>query len=131
MDAQTLRQRLGAMHCGYITSADGTLLQDAPGNPEVSMEPGTLQKLAPGESITWSDPPEIGAEANEFQRSIEREIGAGVGIPSVSYLPHDMSQVNFSSARVAISRIPPQGRTDTGPLRFSGAEAHLSEMAFG
>ena len=50
VDAQTLRQRLGAMHCGYITSADGTLLQDAPGNSEVSMEPGTLQKLAPGES---------------------------------------------------------------------------------
>ena len=50
VDAQTLRQRLGAMHCGYIVSADGTLLQDAPGNSEVSMEPGTLQKLAPGES---------------------------------------------------------------------------------
>ena len=40
-------------------------------------------------------------EANEFQRSIEREIGAGVGIPSF-LLTHDMSQVNFSSARVAI-----------------------------
>jgi lambda family phage portal protein len=101
VDAQVLRQRLGAMHCGYVASADGTLLADGATPGEVSMEPGVLQRLAPGESITWSDPPEIGAEANEFQRSIEREIGAGVGIPSF-LITHDMSQVNFSSARVSI-----------------------------
>ena len=60
-----------------------------------------MTRLRPGESVSFSDPPTIGAESNDFQRAVIREIGAGVAIPSFM-LDHDMSQVNFSSARVAL-----------------------------
>jgi lambda family phage portal protein len=80
-DGQLMRQRIGSLLAGFITDADGTLLDERPHEGEVSLEPGTMQRLRPGESVTWSDPPEIGTEANEFQKAIIREIGAGAGIP--------------------------------------------------
>jgi lambda family phage portal protein len=101
VDAQVVRQKVGALLCGFVTDADGTLMQEGAAPGEASLEPGTMQRLRPGESVNFSDPPEIGSESNEFQRALIREIAAGLGIPSFM-LDHDMSQVNFSSARVAI-----------------------------
>lgn len=99
-DGQLVRLKIGAMLAGFIQDADGTLL--AGENPgEVSLEPGTMTRLRPGESVSFSDPPQIGTESNDFQKSIEREIGAGCGIPGFM-LTHDLSEVNFSSARVAL-----------------------------
>jgi lambda family phage portal protein len=100
-DGQLMRQRIGSLLAGFITDADGTLLDERPHEGEVSLEPGTMQRLRPGESVSWSDPPEIGTEANEFQKAIIREIGAGAGIPPF-LLDGNMGQVNFSSARVAL-----------------------------
>ncbi len=99
-DGQLVRLKIGALLSGFIVDSDGTLLAgEQPG--EVSLEPGTMTRLKPGESVSFSDPPEIGTESNEFQRGVIREIGAGVAIPSFM-LDNDMSQVNFSSARVAL-----------------------------
>jgi lambda family phage portal protein len=100
-DGQLVRLKIGALLAGFVTDADGTLLQDGTAPGEASLEPGTMQRLRPGESVEFSKPPEIGAESNEFQRAVIREIGAGVQIPSFM-LDHDMSQINFSSARTAI-----------------------------
>jgi lambda family phage portal protein len=99
-DAQIVRQKIGALLTGFVTDADGTLLQgDAAG--ETSLEPGVMMRLRPGESVEFSRPPEIGSESNEFQKAVIREIAAGVGIPSF-LVDHDMGQINFSSARTAI-----------------------------
>jgi len=100
-DGQLVRLKIGALLAGFVTDSDGTLLQDTGPPGEASLEPGTMQRLRPGESVEFSKPPEIGSESNEFQRAVIREIGAGVQIPSFM-LDHDMSQINFSSARVAI-----------------------------
>lgn len=99
-DAQLVRQKIGALLAGFVTDADGALL-DGGAAGEPSLEPGTLQRLRPGESVTFSDPPQIGAESNAHIKSVIREIGAGCGIPSF-LIDHDMGEVNFSSARVAI-----------------------------
>lgn len=101
IDGQLVRLKIGALLAGFITDADGTLLADSATPGETSLEPGTMQRLKPGESVSFSDPPNIGPEANAFQKAVEREIGAGLGIPSFM-LTHDMAEVNFSSARVAI-----------------------------
>ncbi|MGA2637437.1 phage portal protein [Methylocella sp.] len=98
-DAQLLRMRTGAMLCGFVTDADGTLLQDAPG--EASLEPGTIQRLKPGESYTQNEATKIGAEVNDHEKSVIREICAGAGVPSFM-VTFDLSEVNFSSARVGI-----------------------------
>jgi lambda family phage portal protein len=100
-DGQLVRLKIGALLAGFITDADGTLLQEGATPGESSLEPGTMQRLKPGESVEFSKPPEIGAESNAFQKAVIREIGAGVGVPSFM-LDHDLSEVNFSSARTAI-----------------------------
>jgi lambda family phage portal protein len=100
-DGQLVRLKIGALLAGFVTDADGTLLQDGATPGEASLEPGTMQRLRPGESVEFSKPPEIGAESNAFQKAVIREIGAGVGVPSFM-LDHDLSEVNFSSARTAI-----------------------------
>jgi lambda family phage portal protein len=100
-DGQLMRQRIGALLTGFITDADGTLLDERSHLGEVSLEPGTMQRLRPGESVTWSDPPEIGTEANEFQKAIVREVASGAGIPPF-LVDGNMGEVNFSSARVAL-----------------------------
>jgi lambda family phage portal protein len=100
-DAQVMRQRIGALLTGFVVDSDGTLLDERQHLGEVSMEPGTLQRLRPGESVTWSDPPQIGTEANEFQKAIIREIASGAGIPPF-LVDGNMGEVNFSSARVAL-----------------------------
>jgi lambda family phage portal protein len=100
-DGQLVRLKIGALLAGFVTDADGTLLQDGATPGEASLEPGTMQRLRPGESVEFSKPPEIGSESNAFQKAVIREIGAGVGVPSFM-LDHDLSEVNFSSARTAI-----------------------------
>lgn len=102
VDGQLVRLKIGALLSGFIVGDDGSVLADgATGEKSPSLEPGTMTRLRPGESVAFSDPPEIGSEANAFQKAVEREIGAGVGIPSFM-LTHDMAEVNFSSARVAL-----------------------------
>jgi lambda family phage portal protein len=100
-DGQLVRLKIGALLAGFVTDADGSLLQDGATPGEASLEPGTMQRLRPGESVEFSKPPEIGSESNAFQKAVIREIGAGVGVPSFM-LDHDLSEVNFSSARTAI-----------------------------
>jgi lambda family phage portal protein len=101
VDAQLVRQKVGALLCGFVTDADGALLQDGATPYEPSLEPGTLQRLRPGESVNFSSPPEIGAESNEFLRACIREIASALGLPPF-LVDGDMTQVNFSSARVML-----------------------------
>ena len=100
-DGQIVRQKIGALLTGFITDADGSLLADGGASGgEVSLEPGTMQRLRPGESVTWSDPPQIGTESNAFQAALVREIASGIGVPPF-FLEGDYGSINFSSARVA------------------------------
>lgn len=107
-DAQLTRQKIGALLTGFITDAsgDGTAAagfaadgeQAIDGTLVGGLEPGVLKVLGDGRSITFSDPPEIGSEANEFMRMTLREVAAGVGLP-YELLSGDLSQVNYSSIR--------------------------------
>ena len=107
-DAQLMRQQTGALMTGFITDAsgDGTATAGFAADGEQAidgtliggLEPGTIKLLDAGKSITFSDPPEIGAEANEFMRMTLREIAAGLGLP-FELLSGDLSQVNYSSIR--------------------------------
>jgi lambda family phage portal protein len=101
IDAQLVRQKIGALLCGFVVDADGSVLADSTSPGEPSLEPGTLQRLRPGENISFSDPPATDAGADAFQKNIIREIASGLGIPPF-LLDGDMGSVNFSSARVGL-----------------------------
>jgi lambda family phage portal protein len=100
-DAQLLRMRTGAMLCGFIVDADATLLQDTAASGEASLEPGTIQRLKPGESYTQNEATKIGAEVVDHEKGVIREICAGCEVPSF-LVDFNMAEVNFSPARVAL-----------------------------
>lgn len=101
-DAQLFRQKLAACFGGVVNS---DTIPQSPVDPEtgkrdplVSIEPGMIQYLEPGESITFADPPSVEGYA-DYSRVSLRAVAAGYGVP-YELLTGDLSQVNFSSGRM-------------------------------
>lgn len=108
-DGLLVRQRIGALLTGFVTTAAGDLVPgpfsdgvaDGDGGLLGGLEPGTLKVLQPGEDVKFSDPPEIGAEAISFLTLTAREIASGLGVTYES-LTGDLSGVNYSSIRAGL-----------------------------
>ena len=102
IDAQLVRQKIGAMLCGFVVDTDGSLMQDQGATPgEASLEPGTLQRLRPGESISFSNAADDRSGRLRFSKNRSHPRNRGrAGHPEL--LDGDMAEVNFSSARVAL-----------------------------
>ncbi len=101
-DAVLKRQQIANMFSAYV-------YDDAPGEaidemeedlPE--LEPGTVYALRNGRRIEFSEPPNV--TSNDFVRETLRDIAAGMGITYES-LTQDLSQVNFSSARMGANEM--------------------------
>lgn len=106
-DAQLVRQKLAAMFAGFMTpSADGKFgVQDdanSDGISLASLEPGTLQVLEPGASMTFSTPPSPGDSYEVFMRQQNRHIAGSMGI-LYEQLTGDFSQVNDRTWRAAMN----------------------------
>lgn len=107
-DAQLMRQKIAACFAAFIrspendvgvTAADGSVtpVTDKFGLAQ-KLVPGRIQKLDPGEDVTFAAPP--GVEAyDEFTRGILREVAAGLDV-TYEALTGDLSRVNFSSGRM-------------------------------
>lgn len=105
-DATQVRLKIGAMLTGWIRNPDGDVKKQFDGEQhgsqlDVTMKPGTLTALSPGEEVSFSAPPAIGMDAIAFLRLTERELAAGLGIP-VYLLSGDLSEVNYSSIRAGL-----------------------------
>jgi lambda family phage portal protein len=101
-DAALVQQQVAACLAGFITDTDGTGVavgdKDASDPLLETIQPGTLQKLPVGKSITFTTPPRP-VDGRFDQRQL-RAIAAGLGI-TYEELTGDYSAVNFSSARMA------------------------------
>lgn len=104
-DAQLLRQQIAAMHAGFVvdmSGGTGGYSGEQTGNDLVaSLEPGTMQALPPGTDVKFSEPPQLPSEYEAFLRWQLRAVAAGVGC-TFEMITGDMSQVNYSSARVGL-----------------------------
>ena len=114
-DAEVVRKQTAALYAGFITenSPDDPLNQESSVLPDGSaatapsgvafagLEPGTMQKLHPGETVTFSEPADVGANFDVFLRSSLREIAKGMGI-TYEQLTGDLSSVNYSSIRAGL-----------------------------
>jgi len=101
--ATLVKQKTGALLTGFvITSADNPLgaIKADDGAWTASLEPGTIQRLAPGESLEFSDPPETAGYA-DFAKTQLRLIASGLGMP-YNVLSGDLSDTSYSSARVGL-----------------------------
>jgi lambda family phage portal protein len=95
--AEVLKQKLAACFAAFITDTD--LESDREGDELTeTIEPGLLQRLAPGQSIELATPPRVEGY-DSFMRSNLRAIAMGYGI-TYEALTGDLTNVNFSSGRM-------------------------------
>lgn len=92
-DAQLMRQKIAACFAAFRVQGEGAA-RDVP----ETMSPGMIYDLGDGEDIRFSQPPTVDG-CDEFSRSVMRSVAAGMGI-TYEALTGDLSQVNFSSARM-------------------------------
>ncbi|NEI52706.1 phage portal protein [Rhizobium leguminosarum] len=104
-DAQLVRQKVAACFAAFITAEDDVTNPDtikeredgAPYSVE-ELQPGILQRLRPGEDVTFGTPPSVGEYA-DYKRAELQEIAVGLGM-SYEALSGDLQGVNFSSGRM-------------------------------
>lgn len=75
---------------------------DPKGNPSAGLEPGIFQELAPGENITFSNPPEAGTTFSEYMRTNGLGTAAGSGMP-YELMSGDIQNVSDRALRVVIN----------------------------
>jgi len=98
-DAQLIRQKIAACFSVFVTTQSGqTVLGNNSTDRLEKVEPGIIEYLSPGESVTMATPPP--AEGyKEYTSAVLHEIAAGYGI-TYEAMTGDYSQVNFSSGRM-------------------------------
>lgn len=101
-DAQLKRQQCAAMFTAFIHDMEGFDDDSAEDKEEAEigekMEPGLIEVLGPGKSITLSKPP--GADNyREYTSVVLHSIAGGLGITYES-MTGDLADVSFSSARM-------------------------------
>lgn len=98
-DTQLVRQKIAACFTAFIIDQESG---DGLTNEEVEdierFEPGIIEKLNGGKDITFANPPTV-ENYNEYITTMLHKIATGFGITYES-LTGDLSQVNFSSARM-------------------------------
>lgn len=111
-DAVRVRHKLANLFVGFIrppavdSSSDvdpltGQAIETEDDKALVGLEPGLFQELAPGEDVTWSTPPQVGADYSEYMRLQLRGAAVATGVP-YELLTGDLGQVSDRSLRVII-----------------------------
>ncbi|MEZ0263034.1 MAG: phage portal protein [Alphaproteobacteria bacterium] len=109
-DAALVRQKLGAMLVGFITTAGGGDEKSPLGEiengdvPEAELETGTMQKLDPGQDIKFNEPVEAGSSFEEF---FQWQLRAHAADADVTYemASGDLRNVSFSSIRAGLNEV--------------------------
>ena len=110
-DAVLTRQKLGNLFVAFITRAtpnigedpfSGERIQEAAEQFVASLEPGLVQELDPGQSVTFGNPPEPGTMYHEYMRTQYLGINAGAGMP-YELGTGDIREVSDRTLRVIIN----------------------------
>ena len=100
-DAQLVRQKIAACFSVFVRDAiktDSYLSAEEKIELGSKVEPGLIEMLPPGKDVTFASPP--GVEGYKDYLSVNlHAIAIGLGV-SYEALTGDLSQVNFSSARM-------------------------------
>jgi lambda family phage portal protein len=114
-DAMLERVKLQNLFTGFITRPEpmpgsedidpitGQTISFADnGMPMVSLEPGGMVELAPGENISFSNPTGVSADYDAYRRNQMLTCAAGVGLPYVA-LSGDVVNLSDRSLRVVLN----------------------------
>ena len=102
MDADLIAARVAACFSVFVTSQNSArqtamLPRDSKGRPNITMAPGMVRHLSPGESIEFADPKRNAGTASEYSATQTRRIASGLGM-SADIVARNISG-NFSAAR--------------------------------
>jgi lambda family phage portal protein len=97
-DAQLVRQKIAACFSAFIEDIEMPLDGSSHIDQLEMIEPGRIETLPPGKRISFANPPGV-TGYSEYSRNMLHAIARGLGI-SYEALTGDLSQVNFSSARL-------------------------------
>ena len=99
-DAQLVQQKIAACFAAFITKDDATggLTTSTTDETSERLEPGVIEHLQPGETVSFATPPTTTGQ-DAFSKKVLQAIAAGYGITYES-LTGDLSNVNFSSGRM-------------------------------
>ncbi len=107
-DAELVRKKNATLFTGFVTQDgdsdvfDGDDMLDDPDGQQVTLEPGVVQDLRPGEKIEFTEPTDVGANYSTFMRQ-QLQSAAAAGRVLYEMLSGDYSQVNDRTWRAAIS----------------------------
>lgn len=113
-DAELVRKKIAAMMVGFrrrpvpegmtaeeLAEAWGAAdIEDGVGM--VSLEPGTMQDLEPGEDVEFTNPIDVGGSYGVFLREQRRAVAAAAGV-LYEQLTGDYSQVNDRTFRASVN----------------------------
>lgn len=97
-DAQLMRQKIAALFTAFVHDISAEVECDDTSDFGENLEPGTIEELPPGKTITFANPPSV-ENYKEFVTTHLKAIAAGLGV-SYEAFSGDLSEVNFSSARM-------------------------------
>jgi len=103
-EAEIVAARAASMYFGTIESSEDTAAlgeEQEDGTYQLPLEPGMVEKLAPGEKLNFVNPNRPNSALDPFLRYMLREMAAGCGT-SYESLSRDYSQSNYSSSRLAL-----------------------------
>ena len=106
-DAELDRKKTAAMFAGFITKTApeeqlmGEIEATDDSGATVSLEPGTLQVLLPGEDVRFSSPADVGGGYEAFQYRTLLSVSASLGLP-YHLVTGDVRQANYSSLRAEL-----------------------------
>lgn len=117
-DADLMRKKVAALFAAFVTevnaddppvpdqklpnfASDGQYPLPEPGVSFTGLEPGTIQKLRPGEDVKFADPATTGTGFKDFNTACLREISAAIGV-TYEQLTGDLTGVNYSSIRAGL-----------------------------
>jgi lambda family phage portal protein len=99
-DAQLIRQKIAACYAGFIRDMDGDIEKTQSEIDAIEkFEPGMIEELGPGKTIEFANPPQVSDSYDAYMSSMLHGVAAGLNM-SYEALTGDLSQVNFSSARM-------------------------------
>ena len=106
LEAEVTAARTAAAKMGFIVQTNPEFAGEGPdpdavGATSFEAAPGTVDRLAPGESFQSWDPSHPSANVGAFVTQLQHVIAAGLNISHAS-LSGDLSQVNYSSIRAGM-----------------------------
>jgi lambda family phage portal protein len=100
-ESEVIAARAAASYMATIETPNDYGETTETGSREVTLEPGIVERLDPGEKLSFVAPNRPNTQIDPFIRLMLREVAAGTG-PSYESLSRDYSQSNYSSSRLAL-----------------------------